>query len=361
MTSLIALDKILPLLPAIAGVIFALSALYSKTLLDALGRGLDKTVALKNVSARDRQSALEVIENVLKIDEIATVDLTPAQRYQLIERTLNDRREAAQQRYALLRRLATIMFALSVGWMIYSWSSSNTDTVTARLIDQDRQGFAKAVAREGFYNLTDAGLVQRLAQDTEVPASVQDIMFAIDKLNKLENCDRQALSEQVKLSKQGAECNLALSDLRKKARLRVAPFNEPGMLFDVGRAEVETEPRRFFVHVTENFPFRGIAVEVINPANRRRLVLFPRQALVTDGDEKLVHLNEEQRMVLFDRKDIVGGTGPSTWKVAIRPIDGPNPILSDPSCSDRWRSRDQLCEIAEQQITYNELTNRLSR
>jgi len=62
------LGKFLPLVPAVGGILLVLAAIYARTLIDALWKGIDKLASLRSIPAKDREKAFKVIEVGLKID-----------------------------------------------------------------------------------------------------------------------------------------------------------------------------------------------------------------------------------------------------------------------------------------------------
>lgn len=101
----------------------------------------------------------------------------------------------------------------------------------------------------------------------------------------------------------------ALFDLRERALSREKPFHVIGAPVRVGLpGDPEHRPPPCKVNVTYSSRFRGSRVELVNPRNHKRLILFAKPAipdnLATSDD--LIQLNEPQVRYMFDR--IVGGT-----------------------------------------------------
>ena len=288
----LSVEKLLPVVPAVASALLVIAAYYARVLIGALGRGFDQTKALKNVPAKDRLPALEVIENVLKIGAIETEMLTSIQRFKLIEKTIEERQAVAKRRFYLLIMSAAFMLILAVLWMVYAWNNDRkNDVVSSEIRSGNISRYVNDLADRGYYNIGDNRFVQKLADLTGYPASITK--QAIIDFQKKVQCE--GLSSK--------QCNEALADLRQRARAREAPFNEPGMLFNAGLSG-GTQPRRFFINVTDEFAFKQSAVDVVNPLNGNRLRLWPRVAINTASRPMLVHLNEEQVLYLTGQKDI---------------------------------------------------------
>ena len=349
MPDALALNGLLPFVPAAGALFLIFAAFYSRTLQKALGRGLDKISALGKVPNKERLHTIEVFENVLKVDELKTERLTADQRFKLIERTFEERRDSTRRRFILLIVAAAFLLVMAVLWFYYIFTTStSSDMQIRRALEEDPEAASKALADKGFYAIGDARLVEALTRVTGF--SENRLNEAIERFQKLDSC-----SEDV-----DQDCNRALAQLRSRSRSREAPFTEPGIFFDVGRSG-GVQPRRFFINATANFPFKQSALEVRNPLNDRSLVLWPRVALTTETRRYLVHLNDQQILQLFGQKDVSGPSGTaSTIRVAIRPVVSSNPQLTDPACPTQWEGNDRLCSIDEEDILLDRLLDKLS-
>jgi hypothetical protein len=347
------LERILPLVPAVAGVLLVIAAIYAKSLLGLIGRGFNQAKALKDLPANSRLPALEIIENVLKISSIETESLNASQRFKLIQETLKVRQDAAKRRFILLVVFAAFMFLASALWFAYAmYSDRRQDAVEAELSSGDVKRFSDVLARRGFFSLNDDRIITEMANITgRLPS---DLRAQISQFEKIRSCDSMTREQ----------CNRTLFELRDLARDRKPPFNEPGMFFHAS-LNGEAQPRRFFVNVTESFPFKGGAVDVINPQNHSKLTLLPRVGITTEDDPMLIHLNEQQLLHLFGRKDVIGNntSGPRKEDIVVRPVTSDNPTLTDPKCSKYWEGpdhQDRLCKVGGTSMKYADLLESLS-
>lgn len=347
------LEKILPLVPAVAGVLLVIAAIYAKSLLGLIGRSFNQAKALKDLPVNSRLPALEIIENVLKISSIETESLSSTQRFKLIQETLKVRQDAARRRFSLLVLFAIFMFVISALWLAYAmYSNQKRDAVVAELKSGDMSRYSDVLARRLYFSLDDERLITEMANITgRLPS---DLRARIAAFERIKNCD--SISRE--------KCNKALFQLRDLARDRKPPFDEPGMFFHAS-LNGDVQPRRFFVNVTEDFPFKGGAVDIINPESKKKLTLLPRVGINTEDDPSLIHLNEQHFLVLFGRKDVIGTkkTGSSKEDIVIRPVNSYNPTLTDPECSKYWTSpnrQDRLCSVDGDSITYRDLIDRLA-
>lgn len=350
---LFGLERILPLVPAVAGVFLAIAAIYAKSLMGLIGRSFNQEKAFRDLPVNSRLPALEIIENVLKISRIETENLSSIQRFKLIQETLKVRQDAAKRRFILLITFAVFMFLISGLWFAYAlYTDQKRDTLVSELTSGDVSRYSEVLAHRGFYSLNDDRIITEMANITgRLPSDLRAQIAAFEKLKSCDSMTRE-------------QCNKTLFELRDLARDRKPPFNEPGMFFHAS-LNGDVQPRRFFINVTDNFPFKGGAVDVINPQNRSKLTLIPRVGITTQDDSTLVHLNEQQFLQLFGRKDVVGNqtAGPSKEDIIIRPVTSDNPTLSDRECSVYWRGPehlDRLCGLPETSISYYNLLERLS-
>lgn len=341
------IEKILPLVPAVGGVVLVLAAIYARSLIDVLGKSLDKLNSLKLLPARDRESALEVIEIGLKIDRIETAKLTSGQRYELIKQAMEERRVKANQRFWLLVLTGILMLLLAAGWFAYSFFDKTREEQIRAALKSKPDVYNELLAEGGYYTTKDLRLVNSLASVTGLDTS--DLQKAVEQAQALDRCD----------TSQKAPCNVTLVALRKRARRREAPFNDIGIFANVGKPAINP-PRRFYVNVTEFFPFKHVAVEIRSLEGGRFLRLMPRVAVVGNADGGLIHLNEEQIGYLFGNKNLFGGINgqASKSKAIVQPVIQDNPSLVDPGCSDFWKGNDSLCAIKGETISLDSLLDR---
>ncbi|RZF66186.1 hypothetical protein EWE75_02035 [Sphingomonas populi] len=344
------LEKILPLVPAVGGVVLVLAAVYARSLIDVLGKSLDKLNSLKSLPAKDRESALEVIEIGLKIDKIETAKLSAAHRFELIKAAMEERTTKAWQRFWLLVLTGAMMLILAAGWFAYSVLTKSREDQLNDALTRDPDAFSQVLERKGYYSIKGMGIVNSLASITGLDTS--DLRKAIEQAQALDRCDPSSREP----------CNVTLVQLRARARSREAPFNDVGIFVTAAKPEYDP-PRRFYVNVTEFFPFKHVPVVIRSLDGSRYLRLMPRVAIVGSTDKDLIHLNEAQIGYIFGNKNLFGGNkgGASTVKAVALPVTQDNPQLFDPFCSDFWKNRDALCLLKGKTLGLDDLIDRATR
>lgn len=345
MVQLYGVEKVLPLVPAVGGVVLVIAAIYARSISGVIGNGLNKLHALGRVPARDRVEAIKVLEVGLDIGKVDIDGLDPQQRYELVKATLEERMTKVRHRFWLLLITGLMMFLFATGWLVYSFASQTQQEKLEQAIKRNPSVFADVLAEKSYYSTDSLRLVDALAGVTGI--NTADLKKAMEQAKVLDGCTVQ----------DNKDCKATLVELRQRARDRKPPFNEIGMFVTVGKPR-DDQPRRFQFYVTDRFPFKNVPVEVLRPDGNRSLILFPKVAIHTSPIRGLVHLNDEQLSFLFNDPDLLSAPkdNASTGTLVVRPATDQQKLV-DPACAEKWIGRDPLCDIKEDDIAVDRLAD----
>lgn len=289
-------------IPAI-GTILALAAfffaVYYRTVQRYSQIGADSVRSIGELPTKSRLDATKVLINVFDLD---VKKLTPEQQFQLALRTFEKRERESKRNFALTLAGGVIMLLFAAGYWI---SQIDGGGMIKTALAADKPGAMAALNAEGFYQTSDARLVDTLAKVAVVDRSINDPFERTEKFV-------EALAKQP-----------TVTELRTRAEQDRAPFEVAGDILIVSVPTRQDQPPRYTAYVRRQSALAGRLISIRAKGRNTYLRLYAQGAVDAESPADL-QLNYEQFREVF-------GDKPTEMKRALI-TPSAEPDVYDPTC-----------------------------